>query len=148
MLALAISQENDLISGSFDKTIKIWNMCSGKLKKTLTGHDGSVNALVISKNGDLCSGSDDHFIYVWDTPSGQSVGYLNGHKDSVTALTVTRDNLLVSASRDRFIKIWHLENLVCLKTLQEAYSDGYVLSLAISAQEKLVSAGITVMIKV
>ncbi len=54
-----------LISGSSDKTIKVWDLTTFKLVKTLEGHTGIVHSLAIGKEkGRLFSGSDDKCIRV------------------------------------------------------------------------------------
>ena len=51
------------MSGSHDKTIKVWRASNGELIKTLTGHSGTVTSLVFSPNGEyLISGSFDSSI--------------------------------------------------------------------------------------
>lgn len=55
-----------LVSGSEDKTIKIWDVASGNLLQTLTGHGGKITALAFSPDGKtLASGSDDKTIRLW-----------------------------------------------------------------------------------
>ena len=44
--ALVLLKNGDLASGSVDRTIKIWNTKEGTVKRTLTGHDGSVWSLL------------------------------------------------------------------------------------------------------
>ena len=44
------NDEKTLISGSFDKSIKIWDLNSGKCIKTLFGHDGHVLLVMFSPN--------------------------------------------------------------------------------------------------
>ena len=58
--------KSTLASGSYDKTIRVWNFESGECLKVLKGHTGGVTSLCISpSNGYLCSGSDDKSIIVW-----------------------------------------------------------------------------------
>ena len=57
-------------SGSFDFTIKIWNIFTGILNKTLIDHNGPVRALAVLSNGDLVSGSQDTFLKIWDVELG------------------------------------------------------------------------------
>ncbi len=55
-----------LASGSSDKTIKIWEVATGKVLRTLTGHSHSVNSVVYSPDGRyLASGSGDKTIKIW-----------------------------------------------------------------------------------
>jgi WD40 repeat protein len=56
-----------LVSASGDKTIKIWDMATGREKHTLTGHQYSVNSVTISPDGKtLVSASSDNTIKIWD----------------------------------------------------------------------------------
>ncbi len=55
--ALTILENGDIVSGSVDKSIKIWNINDGSLKRTLNGHTHHILALTSLSNGDLVSGS-------------------------------------------------------------------------------------------
>lgn len=55
-----------IITGSRDKTIKIWSLRTGKLQATLRGHAGSVLCLKFDKSGFMVSGSSDCSVFVWD----------------------------------------------------------------------------------
>ncbi|QYX31454.1 serine/threonine-protein kinase [Sphaerospermopsis torques-reginae] len=64
--SVAISSDGNTLVGSDDNTIKIWNLATGELKSTLTGHSDSVRSLAISPDGrTLVSGSDDNTIKIW-----------------------------------------------------------------------------------
>ncbi|MFP4123052.1 MAG: WD40 repeat domain-containing protein, partial [Coleofasciculus sp.] len=54
-----------LISGSEDKTIKIWHLHRGELMQTLEDHTAPVYALDIGADGFLASGSEDKTINLW-----------------------------------------------------------------------------------
>jgi WD40 repeat protein len=66
--SVAFSPDGRLLaSGSRDKTIKLWEVASGSLVRTLTGHTDSVFSVAFSPDGRLlASGSDDNTIRLWD----------------------------------------------------------------------------------
>ncbi len=65
--SVAFSPDGRLLaSGSFDNTIKLWEVSSGSLVRTLTGHTNSVRSVAFSPDGRLlASGSDDKTIKLW-----------------------------------------------------------------------------------
>jgi len=52
-------------SGSFDKTIKFWNIKKGKCIQTLKGHQGNVICLIKLKDNSFASCSNDQTIIIW-----------------------------------------------------------------------------------
>ena len=52
-------------SGSVDKTVRVWEVESGRLVRTLAGHTDSVTALASLPGGLLASGSEDSMVVVW-----------------------------------------------------------------------------------
>jgi len=61
-----------LASGSYDKTIKIWDPASRQCLQTLEGHRHLVQSVAFSPDGQrLASGSNDDTIKIWDPASGQ-----------------------------------------------------------------------------
>ena len=54
-----------LASGSGDRTVRVWEVESGRLVRTLAGHTGGVRALAGLPGGLVASGSDDSTVAVW-----------------------------------------------------------------------------------
>lgn len=101
-------------SASRDRTIRIWDVTTGKCKSVLLGHDESVKVVAWKPGSSyqLASGSYDFSVRVWDLfaddPDSASV-VLGGHTSGVGAL-VWADRHLVSASWDATCILWSTES--------------------------------------
>ena len=62
------------VSGSNDRTIKFWDLASGQLKVTLTGHINTVRRLAISdRHPYLFSAGEDKQVKCWDLEQNKVV---------------------------------------------------------------------------
>jgi WD40 repeat protein len=65
--SVALSPDGKILaSGSFDKTIKLWNLATGQQIRTLRGHVDGIQSVVFSWDGKtLVTGGDDKTIKIW-----------------------------------------------------------------------------------
>ncbi|WP_206758265.1 AAA-like domain-containing protein [Nostoc sp. FACHB-190] len=99
-----------LASASVDKTIKLWNVSTGKEITSLTGHQDQVFSIAFSPDGKtLASGSADKTIKLWNVSTGKEIASLTGHQNRVFSVAFSPDGkTLASASMglDKNIKLW------------------------------------------
>jgi hypothetical protein len=107
--ALAISSDGQtLVSGGTDKAIRVWDLKTGRLKKTLQSDSGEINAVAISPNGKtIISGSADHMVRIWDLANGYA-HILAGHPETVNFVKITPDGKTVISGSYGAIKQWDL----------------------------------------
>ena len=108
-----------LVSGSNDASIKIWDATTGELVNELLGHSDGVNSVCFSPDGSrIASASFDKKVKVWNSKTGQEVLDLQGHTDGVLSICFSDDNsLVVSGSLDNSIKVWNARTGELLRTL-------------------------------
>ncbi|NER21709.1 MAG: protein kinase [Symploca sp. SIO1C2] len=130
-----------LASGSWDHTIKIWQLATGKLVHTLTEHSGWIKSVVISQDSKtLVSGSADKTIKVWDLETASVKATLKGHTNAVQALAISlTGQILASGSADHQINIWDLSSGQVKATLQ-GHTDA-VNSLTFSPSSQIIISG-------
>ncbi|MFN6446346.1 MAG: ribosome assembly protein 4, partial [Nostoc sp. DedSLP05] len=76
-----------LASGSYNKTIKLWDVSTGKAIKTLSEHSNSVNSVVFSPDSKtLASASADNTIKLWDVSTGKAIKTLSEHSSRVNSV--------------------------------------------------------------
>lgn len=105
---------NVLISGSWDKSAKIWTDVGFSMSSlTLVGHEAAVWAVARLSSGKYVTGSADKSIFVWNE-KGEKLVVLRGHKDCVRGLCALPSGGFLSCSNDATIRHWS-EAYDCVK---------------------------------
>ena len=107
-------EENILATGSYDSTIKLWDIEKGEVIRTLQGHTSGIRALQFDDRL-LVSGSLDNTVKIWNWRSGECINTLH-HQGGVISVHMDGD-LLASGSADRSIKVFNFKTNIswCLR---------------------------------
>ncbi|KAL0092798.1 quinon protein alcohol dehydrogenase-like superfamily [Phycomyces blakesleeanus] len=100
-----------LMTGSYDKTIRVWNMETGELIRVLSGHARCVRALQFDE-AKLVTGAMDNTLKIWNWHTGQCIRTLQGHTGGVLSLHFD-SRILASGSTDHTIRVWNFEAGEC-----------------------------------
>lgn len=97
-----------IVSGLNNGIIKLWDIQTGQLLRSLTGHTESVRAVTVTPDGSkVVSGSADKTMKIWDIQTGQLLLSSGGHTREVTAVAVTQDGgKVASGSSDATIRLY------------------------------------------
>uniref|UniRef100_A0AC35U9X2 F-box domain-containing protein n=1 Tax=Rhabditophanes sp. KR3021 TaxID=114890 RepID=A0AC35U9X2_9BILA len=98
--------DDKIISGLRDNTIKIWKRSDLACVKTLDGHTGSVLCLQYD-NDIIASGSSDSTVRIWDVRTGECINTLVHHCEAVLHLRF-HNGMMVTCSKDRSICVWEI----------------------------------------
>ena len=111
-----------LASGSYDRTIRLWNVDTGDLRETLEGHTDGVQHMAFSPTGlILASASDDGTIRLWDIKTGDVINILEGHAERIRHVAFSPTGLiLVGTEGDGTIRLWDIKTGEPLKTITPA----------------------------
>lgn len=108
--AIAISADGKtLVSGGKDKAIKVWDLQTGHLRKTLQNDSGEIYTLAIAPNGKtVVSGSGDRRVRIWNVTSDQRPRMLAAHSYKVNRVEISSDGKTIISHSDDEIKAWNL----------------------------------------
>lgn len=99
-----------LVSGSYDQTVKQWDLQTGRLLHSCYDDTGSINAIAVHEQGGLiASGGGDGMITLWELGSEKKLGLLVGNLTSLESIAISQSGEMIAAGcADGSIKIWDL----------------------------------------
>ncbi|MEM7496280.1 MAG: pentapeptide repeat-containing protein, partial [Myxococcota bacterium] len=103
-------------SGSYDKTVRVWDVETGQQLQIFKGHTSNVNSVSFSRDGTrVASGSDDNTVRVWDVKTNQQLQIFKGHTNRVWGVSFSGDGTRVASSsgsyggNDNTVRVWDVK---------------------------------------
>ncbi|MGB6538255.1 MAG: WD40 repeat domain-containing protein, partial [Xanthobacteraceae bacterium] len=104
-----------MLSGSRDKTVKLWNLSTGALVRTFLGHTGEVLGVAFAPNGRAALSCDLKVIKLWDVASGALLRTFGA--DSVPlSIAFSPDGRTVLSGGYKDVTLWDAQSGAALKT--------------------------------
>ncbi|KAI9199473.1 WD40-repeat-containing domain protein [Polychytrium aggregatum] len=103
-------------SGSWDTTVRSWNLETGKAMHVFKGHKNIINCIDVTDT-DIFSGSWDMSIIQWSRATGEPVNVFQGHTDGVQCLQVHDENI-ITGSMDKTVRVWSIATTKTVKVLR------------------------------
>ncbi|ETO07071.1 WD-40 repeat-containing protein [Reticulomyxa filosa] len=122
---IQISPDGKFVAScSDDKTIRLWDLSSGKQIQVIEGNSDPVTEVQFSPDGSkIVSCSWDTIARIWDVATGKQSQTLEGHSGDITAVQFSPDgSKILSCSRDKTIRVWDLSSKHSVQIL-EGHSD-------------------------
>jgi len=131
-----------MVTGSSDKTLRLWDLETGIVLKKMEGHSSRVSALVVSRDGQIiASGDENGEIIGWRGETGESLTEpIKAHSDQMWSVDFSPDGaVLATGSFDKTTKFW------CTKTWQmqgePIQCGGHVFGVRYSPSGELLAIG-------
>ncbi|XP_067681342.1 uncharacterized protein [Haliotis asinina] len=132
-----------LVTGGLDRSIRVWDIRSGRSLHKFYGPKGGVRCLQFDDEI-LVTGSWDMVIMVWDMRQFTHRASLPGHKGSVSCLQFNHDYIL-SGSHDGTVRVWNRRDFYCISVL--ALHHGAINSLRLDGNSHVITAASDLCVK-
>jgi WD40 repeat protein len=131
----------NILTGSWDKTVRLWNAASGQPRGQPLRHEGKVFAVAFSPDGQsIVTASEDKTARLWDVDTGQRRGQPLRHEGRVFALAFSPDGRsIVTASEDKTARLWDVDT--CQPRDQPLRHNWWVTAVAFSPGGRTILTG-------
>jgi len=116
------------LSASMDRTLRLWDVATGRCLRVFEGHDNRVNSVCLSSdNRWALSGSHDNTLRVWDVATGSCQRIFEAPGDCrfegcttfIISGCLSSDNRwALSGSHDGTLRVWDMATGQCLRTFE------------------------------
>lgn len=99
-----------LLSSSWDGTLRIWDLETGKEIRRIDAHEGSVQGIAMAKDGTVASAGTDGTVRLWNLETGEQLACLEGHAKleprGFVAFSPDGNGLVSESEKDHTMRLW------------------------------------------
>lgn len=142
--AVISPDEKYFLTGSYDGRARLWDVKTGALVRTYTGHKAPITAVAFSPDGKfILTGAndnnskaiwrnvDDNKVRLWNTQTGECTGVYDGNSLGIRAVAFSPDgNTIAAASEFGDVMLWNLQNGKMIKNEDVYHSEAGINSIA------------------
>ncbi|WP_260685317.1 WD40 repeat domain-containing protein [Rhizobium laguerreae] len=143
--AIMLPDGHRILSGSYDGTLKIWDLDKSPALVNTIKVGGSVTSLAVSPAGDSALvGSSNGLLELWDINQARLVRTLEGHTARIYAVAFFPDGKSVlSAGEDGSLRIWNYHTGIQTRVLKQSKKspDAPINAVAVSPNGKMIISG-------
>jgi WD40 repeat protein len=139
---LAVSPDGkQLLTASWDKTIRLWDVAAGRELQRMEGHTDQVHSVAFLPDGlRALSASQDTTVRLWSLKDGHEIRSFSGHKQPAFMVAVTHDGkIAASCGLEDAVFLWDVETGKELRRLEG--TKGGAMCLSFSPDGKLLATG-------
>ncbi len=145
VISIATSPDSNLVvTGSRDKSAKLWDLHSLREVRSFLGHEYSVTTVAFTPDGKfLFTGSSDGTLRKWDVFTGREINKINPFNETITDIVISPDGKYYAVSCLKYaVRIYRLDTDKPVKEL-EANPEGNRrgVNLAFSADGNFLALG-------
>jgi len=131
------------VNKGFDKTLRLWEVDTGKCIRVFEGHTSGINSVCISVNGQWAiSGGEDKMLRLWELATGQCLRVFEGHTGRINSLCLSEDGRwALSGSYDNTLRLWDVTTGACVRVLKGNEFYWNVTSVCLSADGRWAVSG-------
>ncbi len=132
-----------MASGSYDKTVRLWDLTDSSVLATLHGHQDQVFRVAFSPDGkSLASCSGDGTVIIWNVGTQEKRMVLVGHRDPIIDVAYSADGSLI-ATAGSHIQLWKQGHEVWSTPHSQSF-----FSIAFSPDQKTLACGTKDLIRI
>lgn len=117
--SVVFTPDGKIISRSWDRTVKLWNVADTQENPLVLTHSFSVSKVALSPDNKWLVSGSNRTLTIWHTASGKKLRTMDGHKDHVHSVSFSPDGTrIVSGGSDHAVMIWDAATGEHIRTLR------------------------------